>query len=147
MSADLDPQALAEACAQALWDADSASQRLGMTLERIAPGEARLSLVIDEQMTNGHGSCHGGYLFTLADSAFAFASNSVDQRSVAQHCAITFLRPAYLGERLIARAVEVFREGRNGVYDVRISNDKGDVVAEFRGHSRTIKGRILASSD
>lgn len=140
-----DAQALAEACADALWRADNATQRLGMSIDRIAPGEATLSMLVVEAMTNGHGTCHGGYVFTLADSAFAFACNTVDQRSVAQHCAISYLRPARLGDRLTARAVEVVREGRSGLYDVTVSNDAGERVAEFRGHSRTIKGGILSS--
>ncbi len=143
----LSPQALAEACAQAMWNEDSASQRLGMTLEHIAPGEATLSMTITDQMTNGHGNCHGGYMFTLADSAFAFACNGYNQRTVAQHCAVTFVAPAYRGDRLRAVAVENARFGRSGIYDVRVTNQHGALIAEFRGHSRTVKGTLLPAED
>ncbi len=139
-------QELAEASAAAMWNDDSASQRLGMVLERIAPGEAVLSMTITDQMTNGHGMCHGGYMFTLADSAFAFACNSYNQRVVAQHCAVSFLNPVTKGARLTAHAREVSRRGRSGIYDVRVSDADGTVVAEFRGHSRVIKGTHLGES-
>ena len=137
------PQQLAEASAAAMWNDDSASQRLGMALERIAPGEAVLSMTITDQMTNGHGMCHGGYMFLLADSAFAFACNSYNQRVVAQHCSISYLIPVARGTRLMAHAREVSRRGRSGIYDVRLSDEDGTVVAEFRGHSRVIKGTHL----
>jgi acyl-CoA thioesterase len=137
------PQAMAEACAKVMWADDRASQGLGMVLERVAPGEATVSMSVREDMTNGHGICHGGFIFTLADSAFAFACNTYDQRTVAQHCAVTFLRPGRLGDRLIARAVERSRTGRSGIYDVTVADGAGEVVAEFRGHSRTISGSLL----
>ena len=141
MDARSDDQAqrLAEACAEAMWAEDRASQGLGMAVERVAPGEAVLSMTIREDMTNGHGICHGGFIFTLADSAFAFACNTHDQRTVAQHCAVTFLRPGRCGERITAHAVERSREGRSGIYDVTVRRtaDRA-VVAEFRGKSRTI---------
>ena len=137
-----DPQALAEACARAMWVEDQASQGLGMRIERVAPGEAVLSMAVTERMVNGHKICHGGFIFTLADSAFAFACNSYDQRTAAQHCAVTFLAPARLGDVLTAHAVEVARTGRSGIYDITVTGE-GGVVAEFRGHSRTIKGSIL----
>ena len=88
-----EPQALAEACARAMWAEDQASQSLGMRIERIAPGEAVLTMTVAERMVNGHGICHGGFIFTLANSAFAFACNTYDQRTVAQHCAVTFIAP------------------------------------------------------
>ena len=140
------PQDLASACAQAMWNDDSASQRLGMQLDHIAPGEARLSMTITDQMTNGHGMCHGGYIFTLADSAFAFACNTYNQRVVAQHCSISYLNPVERGARLSAHAREISRRGRSGIYDVRVSDADGTVVAEFRGHSRVIKGTHLGES-
>jgi acyl-CoA thioesterase len=139
-------QAKAEACAAAMWAEDQASQALGMVLERVAPGEAVLSMTIRDDMTNGHGMCHGGYIFTLADSAFAFACNTYDQRTVAQHCSVTYLRPGRRGDRLTARAVERSRTGRSGIYDVTVSGSSGEVVAEFRGHSRTISGSLLEAS-
>nr|WP_202796768.1 MULTISPECIES: hydroxyphenylacetyl-CoA thioesterase PaaI [Paracoccus] len=137
------PQEIAEASARAMWNDDSASQRLGMSLDHIAPGEATLSMTITEAMSNGHGNCHGGYMFTLADSAFAFACNSYNQLVVAQHCSITYLEPGRIGDRLTAVAREVSRRGRSGIYDIRITNQDGVHVAEFRGHSRTVKGTHL----
>lgn len=137
------PQELAEASARAMWNDDSASQRLGMTLDHIAPGQATLSMTITAEMSNGHGNCHGGYLFTLADSAFAFACNSHNQMAVAQHCSITYLIPGRIGDRMTATATELSRRGRSGLYDIRIINQDGDTVAEFRGHSRTVKGTHL----
>jgi acyl-CoA thioesterase len=136
---------IAQACAQAMWAEDQASQGLGMVVERVAPGEAVLSMPIRPDMTNGHGICHGGFIFTLADSAFAFACNTYNQRTVAQQCAVTFLQPGLRGDTLNAHAVERNRSGRSGIYDVTVRNGQGDVIAEFRGHSRTIPGTLLAS--
>lgn len=138
MSAPDDPQALAQACAEAMWAEDRASPGLGMVLERVGPGHARLSMRVGEAMVNGHGICHGGFIFALADSAMAFASNSRGERAVAQQAAITFLRPARRGERLTAEVVERAVEGRTGLYDVRVTAEDGTVIAEFRGHSRTL---------
>ncbi len=142
-AAEMTPQELAEASARAMWNDDSASQRLDMSLDHIAPGAATLSMTITAAMSNGHGNCHGGYIFTLADSAFAFACNSYNQLTVAQHCAITYLVPGRIGDRLTATAREVSRRGRSGIYDIRITNQTGEHVAEFRGHSRTVKGTHL----
>lgn len=142
-AAGLSPQALAEACARVMWDDDNATRHLGMELVSIAPGEAVIAMDITDTMTNGHGTCHGGYMFTLADSAFAFACNSHNQRNVAQHCSVSFIAPTFRGDRLTASAQEVSRRGRSGIYDVRITNQEGEIVAEFRGHSRTIKGTHL----
>ncbi|CAN5144730.1 hydroxyphenylacetyl-CoA thioesterase PaaI [soil metagenome] len=138
-----DPRALAEACAQTMWKDDCASKGLGMSLQRVAPGEAVLSMTVRRDMTNGHGMCHGGFIFTLADSAFAFACNTYDQRTVAQQCAVTFLKSAHEGETLTAHAIERTRAGRSGIYDVTVRDSADVIVAEFRGHSRTIKGRLL----
>lgn len=138
-----DANALAEACAEKMWLDDRASQGLGMRLQRVAPGEAVLSMVVRKDMTNGHGICHGGFIFTLADSTFAFACNTYDQRTVAQQCAVTFLQPVREGETLTAHAVERTRAGRGGIYDVTVRDSTNTVVAEFRGHSRTISGRLL----
>lgn len=145
--AQMTPQELAEASARALWNEDSASQRLGMVLDHLAPGEATLSMIVTEAMTNGHGTCHGGYIFTLADSAFAFACNGYNQRTVGQHASITYLAPGHLGDRLTATARELSRQGRSGVYDVRITNQEGAQIAEFRGLSRTVKGTHLPVGD
>ncbi|HSX73629.1 MAG TPA: hydroxyphenylacetyl-CoA thioesterase PaaI [Shinella sp.] len=142
-AAELSPQMLAEACARAMWDDDKATRHLGMELVSVAPGEAVIAMTVAETMTNGHGICHGGFMFTLADSTFAFACNTYNQRTVAQHCSVTFIAPAFRGDRLIATAREVSRRGRGGIYDIRITNQEGEHVAEFRGHSRTVKGTHL----
>ena len=139
------PHEIAAACAEAMWAEDQASQGLGMVVERVSPGESVISMTIRADMTNGHGICHGGFIFTLADSAFAFACNTYNQRTVAQHCAVTFLQPGRRGDTLTAHAVERNRSGRSGIYDVTVRDGKGEVVAEFRGHSRTIAGTLLAS--
>ncbi len=144
---EMTPQEIAEGSAREMWNGDSASQRLGMALDHIAPGEATLSMSITESMSNGHGNCHGGYIFTLADSAFAFACNSYNDVVVGQHCSVTYLKPVRLGDRLTATAREVARQGRSGIYDVHITNQDGLHVAEFRGHSRTVKGTHLPVSE
>ena len=140
---DMSAQELAEACAAAMWADDSASRNLGMALDRVGPGEAVLSMTVTEAMTNGHGTAHGGYMFLLADSAFAFACNSHNTRTVAQHCAITFLASPAAGDRLTATAVERVVVGRSGICDVTVTDQTGRIVAEFRGNSRTIKGTHL----
>lgn len=137
------PDDLARACADAMWREDKASQHLGMEIEHVAPGEATLAMTVGPQMVNGHGTCHGGYIFTLADSAFAFACNGYNQRTVAQHTSLTFIRPGKKGDRLTATGREVSRTGRSGIYDISVTNQDGDVIGEFRGHSRTVPGTIL----
>ncbi|PWE53809.1 hydroxyphenylacetyl-CoA thioesterase PaaI [Metarhizobium album] len=139
----LSPHDIAKACADAMWVEDNATRHLGMTLVAIAPGAATISMAITGIMTNGHGTCHGGYIFTLADSAFAFACNSHNQKAVAQHCSVTYIAPAFKGDVLTAAAQEVSRRGRGGIYDIHITNQHGDQIAEFRGHSRTVKGTHL----
>lgn len=142
-ASELSPQQLAEACAAAMWSTDHASQDLGMEIEQVSPGHAVLSMELTQKMANGHGNCHGGYLFTLGDSAFAFACNTYNQLTVAQHCSVTYLRPGRIGDRLTATAKEVTRQGRSGIYDISITNQSGELIAEFRGHSRTVKGTHL----
>ncbi|MGC8524912.1 MAG: hydroxyphenylacetyl-CoA thioesterase PaaI [Acidibrevibacterium sp.] len=135
--------ALARACAEAMWRDDQASRALGMEILAVAPGEARLAMTIRAEMVNGHGTCHGGFIFLLADSAFAFACNSENEKALAQHCAITFLRPARRGERLEAEAVKRSDAGRSGIYDVTVRTSDGTVIAEFRGQSRRIGERFF----
>ena len=142
-AADLSPQALAEACAEAMWADDTATQHLGMRIDRIAPGEATLSMDLQPFMLNGHGLAHGGYIFTLADSAFAFACNGYNQRTVGHQASITYMAPGRQGDRLTATARELHRGKRDGIYDVFVTNDRGEKIAEFRGHSRTVKGTHL----
>jgi 3-hydroxybutyryl-CoA dehydrogenase len=133
-----------------MWVDDAASQALGMTRRAVAPGRARFSMMVRPDMVNGHGICHGGLIFTLADTAFAFACNSYNRNTVAQSCDISFLTPARQGDVLIAVANERYRQGRNGVYDVTVyradpGNDEteGDIIAEFRGRSREIPGTLV----
>lgn len=141
MAQPMTPQTRAEKCAALMMAQDAASRGLGMALDDIAPGQAVLSMQVTETMLNGHGICHGGFTFTLADSAFAFACNSYNQLTVAQQNQITYVAPALLGDRLSARAVEASRAGRSGTYDVTVTKDDGTVVALFRGLSRTLKGQ------
>ncbi len=134
------PDELARACADAMWAEDTATRALGMRLESVSAGRASMSMTVGASMTNGHGTVHGGYIFTLADSAFAFACNSHNERAVAQSCDIVFIQPVQVGDELVAAAVERHSLGRNGIYDVQVR--RGDeVVAEFRGRSRTVGGR------
>ena len=140
------PDDLALACADAMWQQDDASRGLGMELVEVKPGQATLAMTIKPNMVNGQRIAHGGFIFTLADSAFAFACNSHNERAVNAQCDITFIRPGKLGDRLVATAREISRSGRSGIYDVRVSvNDA--VIAEFRGHSRTIGGCWLPASE
>ena len=137
------PQELAEACAAAMWAEDRASAGLGMRIARIAPGECDMTMRIEERMVNGHGIAHGGFIFTLADSAFAFACNSFNRRAVAQSNTITYLRPARLHDVLTARAMQTAGAGRSGITDVTVSDAEGRAIAVFRGLSRTIEGTLV----
>ena len=143
VKAPLSSDDLARACADAMWKEDDASQGLGMKILEVKAGEATLSMTIQPQMVNGHGIAHGGFIFLLADSAFAFACNSRNERTVAAQCDIAFIRPVRLGDRLVATAREISKTGRSGIYDVRVAADDA-VVAELRGHSRTIGGAWVA---
>ena len=134
---------VARRSADAMWADDRACQHLGIVLESVGPGRATLSMSIVATMTNGHGLCHGGYIFTLADSAFAYACNSYGQRNVAQQCQIAFLAPGKVGMRLVAEAGERQRAERSGIYDVTVRDDVGNVIAEFRGFSRSIPGTLV----
>ena len=135
--------ALAGRAAAAMWAEDNATRRLGMSLDHIAAGTATISMSVTDAMVNGHGICHGGYIFTLADSAFAYACNSHGQRHVAQNCQIAYVAPGRVGSRLVADARERQRGDRSGIYDVTVRDDTGTVIAEFRGHSRSIPGRLV----
>ena len=136
-------QDLANAVAQAMYQNDRASQALGMSLEEVRPGYARMSMAVRPDMLNGHEICHGGMIFTLADSTFAFACNSYNINTVAAACSIEFMRPVAGGELLTAEAVEQLLSGRHGVYDIRVSNRAGEVVALFRGKSTQIRGTVV----
>ena len=128
----------------AMWSRDQATKLLGMRLMDIAPGRARLSMEVLPTMVNGHGVCHGGIMFTLADSAFAYACNSYNQNTVASACNVDFLAPARVGDILEAEAVERSLAGRTGVYDVSVRVRGGATVALFRGKSYRIKGEVIA---
>ncbi|WP_454617919.1 hydroxyphenylacetyl-CoA thioesterase PaaI [Bradyrhizobium cenepequi] len=146
IKATLSPEDLARACAEAMWKEDDASKGLGVEIVEIRPGQATLAMTIAPHMVNGQRIAHGGFIFTLADSAFAFACNSHNDRVVAAQGSITFIRPGKLGDRLIATAREVSRSGRSGIYDVRVTAGD-DVIAEFRGHSRVVGGTWLPMAD
>ena len=140
------PEDIARACADAMWAEDDASKGLGMEIVEIGPGFATLAMNVRPDMVNGQRIAHGGFIFTLADSAFAFACNSHNERVVAAQGQITFIKPGKLGDRLISTAREITRGGRSGIYDVRVTS--GDtVIAEFRGHSRVIPGTWLPTQD
>ena len=134
------PDEIARKSADAMWARDDASKWLGATLDAVGPGTASMSMTVEKYHTNGHDICHGGFIFTLADSAFAFACNSYNQMAVAQHNTISFISPGALGDRLVAEARELNRNGRSGLYDVRVTNQDGRLIAEFRGASRIVKG-------
>src|SRR3982074_2500850 len=142
VKATLSPDDLARACAEAMWKEDDASKGLGMEILQIKAGEAVLTMTVRPHTVNGHGIAHGGFIFLLADSAFAFACNSHNERAVAAQCSISFIKPGKLGDLLVASAREISRSGRSGIYDVRVRVD--DIaIAEFRGHSRVIAGTWL----
>jgi acyl-CoA thioesterase len=134
-----DPQALAQRAAAAMYDADQASRHLGIQIDQVAPGRASARMQVRDTMLNGHAICHGGYVFLLADTAFAFACNTYGPTTVAAACDVVFLGPAHLGDELIAEATERHRFGRSGIYDVTVRLPDTTVIAEFRGHSRTLR--------
>lgn len=143
LAAQVSEQDRARRCADAMYQRDRASQHLDMRVEEVAPGRAVLSMPVTETMIQGHDSCHGGYIFMLADSAFAFACNTYDEATVASGCAIDYVAPGKLGDVLTAEAREQTRKGRTGVYDVRVSNERDELVALFRGKSYKIKGPVI----
>lgn len=129
---------MVESPARAMFERDEASRRLGMTLVESTPGYALVRMAVRDDMIQGHGTCHGGFVFALADSALAFACNGYDFTAVAANCSIDFLAPVRLGDTLTATAREQARAGRTGVYDVAVTNQQGTVVALFRGRSRQV---------
>ncbi|MEX3016794.1 hydroxyphenylacetyl-CoA thioesterase PaaI [Gymnodinialimonas hymeniacidonis] len=137
------PKERAERSAEAMWKGDRASAWVGMQIVEIDEGRAILTLQIVENHCNGHGIGHGGVTFMLADSAFAFACNSRNVVTVAQHNSISFLAPVRLGDTLKADAREITQSGRSGITDVTVTNQDGVVVAEFRGASRAIGGQLF----
>jgi len=137
------PKERAERSAAAMWADDGASSWLGIELVEVDEGRAVMSLNVESHHANGHGICHGGITFSLADSTFAFACNSRNQSTVAQHNVISYIAPGHVGDRLTATAHEVSLTGRSGIYDVKVTNQNGSLVAELRGFSRAIKGNLF----
>ena len=140
-SSAADPQQLAERVRDHMWAGDRASRALGMEVLAVGPGTATLRMTVREDMLNGHAICHGGLVTTLADSAFAFACNTYDELTVASGFSVDLVAPGRLGDVLTARAVEVNKAGRTGVYDIEVRNQRGERVAVFRGRSYTMKGK------
>jgi acyl-CoA thioesterase len=138
-----DPQALAELAGKAMYERDPASQALGMKLDEIRPGYARMSMPVRADMLNGHATCHGGYIFMLADSAFAFACNSHNFATVGAGCSIDYLAPGREGDLLVAEAVEQALTGKTGVYDIVVTNQEGRKIALFRGKSHRVSGHVV----
>ncbi|MFZ9678936.1 MAG: hydroxyphenylacetyl-CoA thioesterase PaaI [Quisquiliibacterium sp.] len=139
----LDEQELAEACARIMFAEDTTALHLGMELLEVNPGSARMSMQIRHEFTNGHGICHGGYIFMLADTAFAYACNSRNQRAVAASASIEFLAPAHDGDVLTAQGQEQHLAGRSGIYDIKVTDQSGKLIALFRGKSATIRGKFI----
>jgi acyl-CoA thioesterase len=137
------PEEVARKSVAALWTEDHTAKEHGIHIESVGPGRAALSMTLTKAMTNGYGIGHGGFIFLLADTAFAYACNSYNQRCVAQHCAITYLRPAKQGSRLRAEARELQRVDRSGIYDITVTDESGAAIAEFRGYSRTVPGSLF----
>ncbi len=137
------PKVRAEKSTEAMWADDNASRWLGMKFVEVNEGRAILSLKVENHHANGHGICHGGVTFALADSAFAFACNSRNQSTVAQHNSISYIVPAKVGDILTASAIEVNLSGRNGITDVKVTNQNNETIALFRGASRAIKGTLF----
>jgi len=136
-------QQLAERVASTMFANDRASQALGMRIASVSPGRAELTMIVRDDMLNGHAICHGGFIFLLADSTFAFACNSYNRNTVAQGCSIEYLAPAHGGDVLHATGAERSRGGRTGVYDIEVRNQNGRTVALFRGKSYRIDGHVV----
>ena len=141
------PQDRAAKCAELMFARDRASPGLGMQIKTVGPGTAVMTMKVRPDMLNGHDICHGGFIFALADSAFAFACNSHNRKAVAQQNQITYLAPGKEGETLTATATEVSLSGRSGVYDVTVTGADGRSIALFRGLSRTVNGQHFPEED
>ncbi|HAY11359.1 MAG TPA: hydroxyphenylacetyl-CoA thioesterase PaaI [Thauera sp.] len=140
-----DPQALAEAVAAAMWSRDRAAQALGIRIEAVGPGTATLSMLVRGDMVNGHHICHGGLIFSLADTAFAYACNAYNEVTVAAGFDVNLMLGARLGDVLTASATELAKTGRTGVYDIEVVNQRGERIALFRGRSYTMKGKPVVA--
>lgn len=136
----------ADRAADSMYQSDSCSRWLGISLEEVRPGYARMRMQVRPEFLNGLGICHGGLIFTLADSTFAFACNSHNIPAVAAGCAIEFLRPVVAGVILTAECDEQTMVGRHGIYDVKVTNGAGEIVALFRGKSAQLRGNVVEPS-
>jgi len=141
------PDELARATAAAMYENDACTRALGLEILEIRRGYARLRMAVRDDFLNGHQTCHGGLIFTLADSAFAFACNTYNINTVAAGCSIEFLKPVARGEMLTAEAIEQTLSGRTGIYDIRVTNRAGETVAMFRGKSAQIKGNLIPTGE
>jgi acyl-CoA thioesterase len=142
--APIDAQALAELAGKTMYERDPATRHLGIALAAIRPGYARMTMTVRPEMLNGHQSCHGGYIFLLADSAFAFACNSHNAVTVGAGCSIDYVAPGRLGDLLEAEGVEQVVAGKTGVYDITVRNQHGQIIALFRGKSHRVAGLVAA---
>ena len=142
MSEDLTPQQLAEKTSSMMGARDNASKFLGIKLEDIGPAHCVMSLVVREELVQGLNVCHGGYIFSLADTTMAFASNTFDVPNLAQQAQITFLAPGQLGDKLTATAKRTSLAGRNSIWDVEVLDQNGKQIAVFRGQTRAVKGKV-----
>lgn len=143
MTAHRKPQELAEAVGREMYRKDRTSQFLRIALDEIRPGYARMTMKVTEDMVNGHDMCHGGFIFTLADSAFAYSCNSHNHNAVAAGCSIEYLAPAHVGDVLTAAAEERVLVARSGIYDIDVHNQDGKRIAVFRGKSHRIQGELV----
>jgi acyl-CoA thioesterase len=142
-AAQVAAQQLAERTARAMYERDAASRGLGIEIIEVRPGFVRATMLVRPDMVNGHDICHGGLIFTLADSAFAFSCNSYNAVTVAAGATIDFLAPAHEGDRLTATASELWRSKRTGLYEITVTDQHGAVIARFRGRSHQIKGQVV----
>src|SRR3974377_349067 len=143
----MDASTLARACGNAMWAKDATSRTLGLELVAVGAGQAGRGKTVSETMVNWHNTCHGGFIYLLADTAFGYATNSRNQRMVAQHCSITYLHTVKRGEPLTAYAAERQRAARAGIYDVAVKREDEIVIAEFRGHARAVEGTLLPRTE
>ncbi|MDF2368290.1 hydroxyphenylacetyl-CoA thioesterase PaaI [Sneathiella sp.] len=139
----LSAEDIARTVGETMYRKDTAAQHIGIVLKEISPGRAVMTMRVVDYMLNGHRICHGGYIFTLADTAFAYACNSHNQNTVAQAAQINFLRPTAPNTQLTATAIEMAKAGRTGLYDITVRDENGETVAFFRGNSHTIKGQMI----
>ena len=137
------PQEIAERCAEVMWPDDHAARGLGIAIVAVAPGAATLQMKVRQDMVNGHGTCHGGFIFAVADSTFAYACNSYNHRAVAAGVDINFLAPAHLDDILTAAGHARHQGGRSGVYDIEVTNQAGKLIAVFRGRAARVKGHFF----